>query len=240
MAKRDDQQRGNFTQAVGGVVSAPQAMREWLNRVFLPFAWVIGWAGTLALMACGALYAGQDEFWPEQLWFGPSELPRIAMISSVAASLLGWGCMQQGLARIREGLGWRLGGWVLILLPTVCVALEVMVQRDMLELGEWVDPRYVPEPWLRTFIRWFPAAVVIGSILAFLDEKVRTKDAIYLGKGVWYAWLVTPYVLLLGGLAFHLRHPWMDAQLQETAEVMGFGVLGLQILLVYFIGGAAR
>ena len=129
---------------------------------------------------------------------------------------------------------------MLILLPTVCVALEVMVQRDMLELGEWVDPRYVPEPWLRTFIRWFPAAVVIGSILAFLDEKVRTKDAIYLGKGVWYAWLVTPYVLLLGGLAFHLRHPWMDAQLQETAEVMGFGVLGLQILLVYFIGGAAR
>ena len=86
-----------------GTVGLVQNARDKLNAVLTPLAWVVGFLGIAGLVGCAILWLLPLSSWPEGLTW--EQLPLYATGSLVASGLLGWGCMQGGLLKMREVFG---------------------------------------------------------------------------------------------------------------------------------------
>lgn len=209
--------------------------RERLNAAVLPVAMLAGGAGMVALLACASLVALPAERRPLE---APDD--RVAtwgMLALCAASLLGWGCMQLGMRRLRAAVGWRVGGWLFVLGPLVCATAGLVVGKTDL-----VDPAALPhhELWWPV-VRFYPPSIVALCIVVYVLGRGRRQDGgtrRWLERG-WALLLVAPYALLIGVLAFGLPLPWLSDGLKDTLGELGAWALVLQIILAFFVGGGS-
>lgn len=212
------------------IAQAPQTLRERLNAVLLPIAWLIGAAGTSALVVCAFLRMLPEENWPHYL--DPDAWPQYALVSLVASSLIGWGCMQMGLGRLRRVVGWKPGGVLLVLVPIFCVVLSQLIAREVLITDAWPERENVV-----MVLRWYPPGVVGLSVVMFLlGEWAKGRDD--KGKRLGYgpllaAALILPYTMLMAGL-FGLTEDVLSIPIADTLHELGTWAVVVQIAMAYF------
>jgi hypothetical protein len=216
-------------------IEAVQGVRERVNGFLLPIAWWVGWLGLSSLVVCAALNVIDEDHWPAGL--DEDDLPRVAMASLIAASLVGWGCMQLGMRRVRELVGWRVGGWLFVFVPLVCALLVLAHVRGWTDLTTWPGGE-----WLTPFARFYtPALVAVGlASYATLRLKEDEEDARRrLERGVGLLVIFAPYALLVLHIALRVDVPWLGEPLEETLEAWGTAALVLQVMLAYFVSSGA-
>ena len=217
--------------AAGTAIGAVQTGRERLNAFLLPFAWWVGALGLMALCSCGVLAAMSEDDWPEIL--DPDQLPLYAMGSLVAGSLLGWGCMQTGLARLRRAVGWRVGGWFFVLLPIACCVV-VLLDGRLFAMTEWEYGAHVA-----LAVRWYPPILIGLCLVSFVVGEARKEGEGGVQRGAWSLLLIGPYVLLMATLVLGLQAPGLTETLEETLEEMGSGAIVAQVAFGYFLAAGA-
>jgi hypothetical protein len=236
VGKKSDKQSGlvrvtgRVTSGALKIAQAPQTLRERLNKLLLPVAWVIGALGIGALLACVLLRYLPEEQWPSSL--DPDAWAFYTLVSLVSASMLGWGCMQMGMKRVRRLVGWRPGGVLLVLLPIVCVIVSQLIAHEVLVTEAWPARDRVA-----TMLRWYPPGVVALSLVAFLAGELvrgRDEDGRRLGHGLLMAtFLVLPYAILMASL-FGVAQEFVDLPITDTLHELGTWAVVLQIVLAYF------
>jgi hypothetical protein len=233
---RADKKRSKITSAAMLAfvpVSLAQKLREWVNAVLLPVALVVGAGGMAALMGCAVLWATPPESWPVKL--NPALLPIYATLALIAASLLGWGCMQRGLGQMRETVGWKPGGWLFVLLPLACVVIVILTGRGLVHVNQWPAA-----PWSGRFVRWYPPLLVVTSLLVYLWVQWRKAEGE--DRGVRRAGafaLVLPYAALLSVLVFGVESPLLNDSLSDSVGSLGEGAIVAQLTLAYFLSPGA-
>ncbi|MGE0710301.1 MAG: hypothetical protein AB7N76_13695 [Planctomycetota bacterium] len=234
---RDDKQGST----VGGVARAAMAPVGLLSRLgdfadwlLPPLAMLVGILGCAALVGCGVLYLTPSEAWPMQL--NQAQLPVYATFSLVAGSLLGWGCMQKGMIRMREVIGWTVGGWLVVLLPLACAGAVFLDAHGYLTLASAPGA-----PWTARFARWYPSALIVLSLLVHLAGQWRKTEGEdrALRRSLAVA-LMLPYCVMLGVFEFGLESPLLSDQLRRAVASLGSGAIVLQLALLYFLSAPAR
>jgi len=214
-------------------LTAIQALRELINKLLLPVAFLTGAVGMTALVACMSMLVIPHERWPSFLT--PSNMPVYMTLALVASSLLGWSCMQTGLGRMREAIGWNVGGWLFVLLPLACAVVTVLGAKEVLDLEAWPGA-----PWSARVLRWYPALVVFLSLGAYLWTQFRTNDGSdRLARNVGSIALVLPYVALLATLVLGVESPLLSEALRDAVESLGSGAIVVQVILAYFLSPSA-
>ncbi len=196
-------------------------------------AWWLGWCGLAGLVACGIVALLPADRVPTVLAEG--RLTVVAMLALATSSLLGWGCVQLGQQRLRRSLGPTLGALLLAVLPLACAATTAILAAG------WVPADALPrsaEIVLAT--RWYPPAVLAASLLAFLTWTTRPRTRIRLGRGLWFAALTVPYVVLVAVLALDVPVPWLQTARVETLDAIGGWSFAVQLALAYLVGDAAH
>lgn len=206
--------------------------RERTNAAILPLARAVGLLGLLALAACGGLLAVPEGSRPVAV--DDDRLAFLSMLALALASLLGWGCMQLGLARLRGAVGWRVGGYLFVLAPLLCATAGLVVgQTDL------VHPASLPghATWWPV-VRFYPPVVVVTAIAAFVTSRAAEGEgAGRVARGGWALVSVAPYALLIAVLAFGVRVDWVSDSLEDTLDELGSWALVLQLVLAFFVGG---
>lgn len=203
--------------------------RERLNKGLLPIAYVLGGLGMTALLSCSVLWLLGDNR-PEQV--ETDGLLAATVVSLLFASLLGWGCMQKGLGRMRRKLGWALGGWFFVGLPMACALLGLAAAKEWAPVEDWGGG-----PALLVFARWYPPTLVFASLLAYVTASSRVGEKGSKQRGFYFSLMVSPYALLMAYLVFQFEAPWLDDHLEETIHSAGEGTVVAQVALAYFCGG---
>ncbi|MCO5167392.1 MAG: hypothetical protein M9894_13665 [Planctomycetes bacterium] len=219
--------------ATDAVVAGVQTTRERLNAFLLPWALRVGWLGLSGLVVCAGLAVIDAAHWPRPL--DKDDLPVYAVASLVAASLLGWGCVQAGVRSIRGLVGGRLGGWLFVLLPLACAVLVLLQVRRVIDPSTWPHGEH-----LATFARWYPAALVALGLVAYTLGRVRADRAPgRFERGAWVLLLLAPYALLMAHLVVRVELPWLAESLEDTVDELGTAALVLQVVMAYFVSSSA-
>lgn len=206
--------------------------REQTNAAILPLARTAGLVGLVALGVCAALLQVPEASRPDALEDEP--LAFYTMLALATSSLLGWGCMQMGLARVRKAVGWRTGGYLFVLLPLACATTGLVFGSGDLFHAEDVPGHQVWWP----FVRFYPPCVVVGALLAFLFTKTTEGEgAARVARGGWALLSVAPYAALIAVLAFGVEVEWLHDGLEDTLDELGAWALVLQVILAFFVGG---
>lgn len=218
---------------VGAVVDGVQTARERLNGALLPWAWRIGWVGMSALVVCAVLWIIDEERWPEGL--EGDLLPYYALASLVAASLLGWGCMQVGMRRIREAVGGRIGRWMFVLAPLVCAVLVLLQVREVIDMATWQGGESIA-----LVARWYPPTLVALGLLSYLTRKLdEDQEPGRYERGAWLVLLLAPYAFLMAHVVVRVDVPWLSESLEDTLDEVGTTAIVIQIVLAYFVSSSA-
>lgn len=232
--RRQSTRKKTALEMAAGTVGLVQTTRERLNAVLTPVAWVSGVLGILGILGCAILWLLPVSSWPEGLVY--EQLPLYGTSCLVAASLLGWGCMQGGLRKMRDVFGESLGGPLFVVLPVLCAVVGALAARKVLVLHDL--PGY---PWSELFVRFYPPLLMVAALGSFLAIKASKKQEGQLATGFWWALLILPYALLLGLLVFGLQAPFLSDSLRETMRGLGQWAIVLQVTLAYFLcaGGSS-
>lgn len=220
-------------QGVGAVVDGVQTARERLNGALLPWARRLGWLGMSALVVCAALWIIDEERWPDGL--DRDALPYYAVGSLVAASLLGWGCMQVGMRRLRDAVGGRVGRWLFVLAPLVCAVLVLLQAREMIDMSAWQGGEVV-----EAFARWYPPALVALGLGSYLTRRLgEDQEPGRYERGAWLVVLLAPYAFLLAHVVVRVDVPWLSESLEDTLGEVGTTAIVIQLVLAYFVSSSA-
>lgn len=219
--------------ATGAMVTGVQTTRERLNAWLLPWAWRVGWLGMSGLAVCAGLAVIDEDHWPDGL--DPDLLPYYTVVCLVAASLIGWGCMQLGVRRVRGLVGQRLGGWLFVLAPLACALLVLLQVRELIDMTTWPGgDALVP------FTRWYPPALVGLGLVSYLTRRVGDdRQPGRLERGAWLLLLVAPYAVITAHVVGRLDVPWLADSLQDTLDELGTAALVVQLVLAYFVSSSA-
>ena len=206
-----------------------------VRRILIPVSWWIGVVGMAALAATGALALTPEDAWPENL--DPDRLTFYVVIALATASLLGWGCMQQGEERVKRAIGPIAAGLFFLVLPLAAAVISFLVTRDLdVPPAEWPGG-----PWLLLFARWYTPAVVVLSLVAFVTWQARPRNRVLFGRGAGMLLLVSPYAALLAIMVFGLPAPELgepiEDSLHEVLGSVGEASIVLQLMLGYFLSG---
>lgn len=220
-------------QGVEAVVDGVQTARERLNGALLPLAWRIGWLGMSALVVCAALWIIDEERWPDAL--DRDALPYYAVGSLVAASLLGWGCMQVGMRRIRDAVGGRVGRWMFVLAPLVCAVLVLLQVREVIDMSSWSGGETIA-----AVARWYPPALVGLGLGSYLTRKLdEDQEPGRYERGAWLVLLLAPYAVLMAHVVVRVDVPWLSESLEDTLDEVGTAAIVIQLVLAYFVSSSA-
>lgn len=232
MARNSESSRlRKATQAFGVAVKAPLTVREKVNGWLLPGAYLLGAVGLTALLGCLAVWILPEGSRPDQV--DADELAFATVLSLLFASLLGWGCMQKGIGRIRRTIGWTVGGWCFVGLPMACALFGLLANKG------YVDPDAVGGESALLFARWYPPGLVAAGLLAYVTNKTRVGENGQSQRGVYFTLLVAPYALLMAFLIFKFEAPWLDDSFEDTIHGLGEGAVVAQVALAYFCGGGS-
>jgi hypothetical protein len=206
---------------------------ERIRRVLVPVSWWVGALGMLALVGTGVLAVLPDDSWPAAL--DPDRLLSYVVIALATASLTGWGCMQQGEARVKRVIGRPVAATVFLVLPLAAGLISYMATRDL----ETPPVEWPGGVWIMHFARWYTPAVVVMSLLAFITWQARPHSRILYGRGAWTLVLVAPYAVLLAIMVFGLPAPEVGEPLEDSVhEVLGSvgeASIVLQLVIGYFL-----
>lgn len=216
------------TNRVSAALHKVQAGAERLERASQALALWGGGLGLAGLAACGVLALLPEERWPGAL--DPDRLPTYAVVSVVVASLAGWGIVQQGMVRLRQGLGPLIGGLFFVLLPIVCGAVDLLAGYEVVDPATWPGA-----PWVGWFARWYAPALVAVTLVAYGTWKARPREPGRFGRGLGLALVVAPYVLLMASLTFGVDAPWLRGPLGDAVEELGGGALAAQLVLAFLV-----
>jgi len=247
--KRDHERRSSSGRLVaatgrlaGGAVAGAQSARERLNTFLKPIAKGVGFGGLGALAGCFVLWAIREELWPPFL--DPDHLPVYVMVSLVAASLMGWGCMLDGLVVLRRKVGWKLGGWLFVLAPLVCAVFGLLAGQEVIAPGEWGQWG----GWALVVATWYTPLVVTACLLAYFltEADLRDGDRKRVAKrSAWSLLLIAPYAFLLAAMVFGVDPDFLELELEledhleDTVEELGSWAIVLQVAFAYFLCGAS-
>lgn len=205
-----------------------QAGAERLESLSAAVAIWGGGLGLIALAACGVLALVPPEGWPGLL--DPDRLATYTVLSLAWASLLGWGIVQQGMVRLRQGLGSVGGGLLFVVLPLVCGLLDFLAAREVVAPADWSGGEVVAP-----VIHWYPPALVAVTLVAYITWKSRPREPGRLGRGLGLALVVTPYALLMASLTFGVSAPWLQGPLGDAFDELGGGALAAQLALAFLV-----
>jgi hypothetical protein len=99
-------------------------------------------------------------------------------------------------------------------------------------------PRPTIAFWI--FVRWYPPITVMACAAAYLKRQALPRSRVHFWRGVGSMVLLLPYALLFAYLVLHLRVQPLEGPLHETLAQVGRYSIIVQILLMYFVGGAAN
>lgn len=218
------------TKGLTGAARTALTLPERLRRALVPFAFWIGWLGVAGLIGCGVLALTEPESWPAAL--EPDRLPLYAVLSLCVASLIGWGCVQDGETRVRRTVGRPTALVLFVVLPLACAAVSFL---DTHLLGGAIAER-PGGAWVLAFARWYTPALVAISLVAFLSWRTRPRQRIYVSRGAWFVVLVSPYALLLAVLLFDLPAPWVEEPVEDTLGTLGESSVAAHLIVGYFLG----
>lgn len=226
---------GKLFDTAGVPIHAVQTARERLNGFLLPWARRVGWLGMSALVVCAALALIDPDHWPAGV--DEDELPKWAVGSLVAASLVGWGCMQVGMRPVRRALGERFGRPLLVLLPVLCGLAVLAHVRGWTDVSAWPGGA-----WLHPFVRFYTPCLVVIGLVSYVGRRVTTDDEDdeadlprRFERGLWLLVVLAPYALLVVHLAFGADLEWLHDPLEDALEGWGTAALVLQVVLAYFV-----
>lgn len=221
--------------ATGVVVTGVRTTRERLNAFLLPWAWRVGWLGMSGLAVCAGLAVIDEDHWPRALPLDPDQLPYYAVVCLVAASLIGWGCVQLGVRRVRGLVGDGLGGWLFVLLPLACAVLVLLQVREVVDMTTWPAGHV-----LLPFTRWYPPALVALGMASYVTRRVgEDREPGRLERGAWLLLLLAPYAVITAHVVERLDVPWLADSLEDTLDELGTAALVLQVVLAYFVSSSA-
>ncbi|CAG0933358.1 hypothetical protein PLCT1_02343 [Planctomycetaceae bacterium] len=199
--------------------------KESFDRFVMKVALVVGWAGVAALCALAPMW----------YWGGRDEKLGAWMIGAVmAASLVGWGYINEGQNELSRRMGGALGMIVFFWLPLACGAATLLEAR----LAHWTGFAPPDHPfWL--FVRWYPPVMVMWCAATYLKRQALPRARLHFWRGVGSIVLLLPYAILFAYLVLHLRVEPLEGPLHETLGEVGRYSIIVQLLLMYFVGGAA-
>ena len=210
-------------------VAAPGRLRAFL----IPVSWWIGWLGLVALAGVGALALTEEGARPVAL--RDEQLPLAAVAALATASLIGWGCMQQGEARLRRLVGRVAAALLFVVLPVAASALGFADERGWIELAGWPRPDLVVPA-----VRYTTPVLVTVGLLALLTWRARPRRKVRWGRGAWWALLVLPYAVLFAVVILHVPAPEaVGGPLTDSLASFGRASLAAQLAIGYFLGDSA-
>ena len=222
-----------MAKAKQGALSAAWGARERLNTFLVPLTWWAGWVGVALLLGCAVLYWLPFEKWPPEL--KPGRWGFYAGGSLVLASFLGWSCLQEGMSVLRKPFGELIGELLFAALPLSCALLSFALGRG------WLLPTSLPaQPWSGLVIAWFPASLLALSCVTFVLGRARLREEGGTARVFLWALVLVPYGLLTLALGFGLESPLLDGHLRSTLKELGWGTLGMQVGVAYFLCGGSR
>ena len=210
-------------------LSAPERLR----RALVPVAFWTGCVGVAAVLGCAALALLPAERWPAAL--DTAHLPLYAVLSLCVASLVGWGCVQEGQGRVKRTIGKPTAVIAFLVLPLAAAALSFLDKHVLATpLREWPGGT-----WIALFVRWYTPLLVAVSLVTFLTWRTRPRRRVYLTRGAGFVILVAPYVLLLAVILFDLPAPWVEQPVEDSLDTIGESSVLAQVIVGYFLGDAS-
>lgn len=188
-------------------------------------ATVVGWLGVAALGAVTPLWLSRRD-----------EQTTVWLVSALlAASLVGWRNVNEGQNALSRAIGPGLGMFIFFWLPLACGAASLFEAR-LVEATGFAAPDH--PFWL--FVRWFPPLTVMVCAAAYLKRQALPRSRVHFWRGIGSIVLLLPYALLFAYLVLHMSVEPLEGPLHETMAQVGRYSIIVQILLMYFVGGAAN
>ncbi len=186
---------------------------------------VAGWLGVAALCVLTPLWLSRRD-----------EQTTVWLVSALlAASLVGWRNVNEGQNALSRAIGPGLGMFIFFWLPLACGAASLFEAR-LVEATGFAAPDH--PFWL--FVRWFPPLTVMVCAAAYLKRQALPRSRVHFWRGIGSIVLLLPYALLFAYLVLHMSVEPLEGPLHETMAQVGRYSIIVQILLMYFVGGAAN
>lgn len=211
--------------AISSAAASTRRAKERFDAGVMRLASVVGWAGVLALCVVAPLWLSRRD-----------EQTTVWLVGALlAASLVGWRNVNEGQNALSRAIGPSLGMFVFFWLPLACGAASLFEARLSQATG-FAAPDHAF--WL--FVRWYPPITVMACAAAYLKRQALPRTRVHFWRGVGSMVLLLPYALLFAYLVLHLRVQPLEGPLHETLAQVGHYSIIVQILLMYFVGGAAN
>ncbi|CAG0950880.1 hypothetical protein PLCT2_00187 [Planctomycetaceae bacterium] len=211
--------------AISSAAASTRRAKERFDAGVMRLASLVGWIGVAALCVLTPLWLSRRD-----------EQSTIWLVSALlAASLVGWRNVNEGQNALSRAIGPGLGMFIFFWLPLCCGAASLFEER-LVEATGFAAPDH--PFWL--FVRWFPPLTVMVCAAAYLKRQALPRSRVHFWRGVGSIVLLLPYALLFAYLVLHLSVEPLEGPLHETLAQVGRYSIIVQILLMYFVGGAAN
>lgn len=211
--------------AISSAAASTRRAKERFDAGVMRLATVAGWLGVAALGAVTPLWLSRRD-----------EQTTVWLVGALlAASLVGWRNVNEGQNALSRAIGPGLGMFIFFWLPLACGAASLFEAR-LVEATGFAAPDH--PFWL--FVRWFPPLTVMVCAAAYLKRQALPRSRVHFWRGIGSIVLLLPYALLFAYLVLHLSVEPLEGPLHETMAQVGRYSIIVQILLMYFVGGAAN
>ncbi len=212
--------------SISAAARSTRLAKERFDAAVMRLAAIVGWAGVSALCVLGPMWlAGKGD-----------EKTGAWMVGALmAASLVGWRNVNEGQNALARKTGPALGMFLFFWLPLCCGAASLLEARLAQATG-FAGPDH--PFWI--FVRWFPPITVMACAAAYLKRQALPRSRVHFWRGIGSIVLLVPYALLFAYLVLHLRIAPLEGPLHETLGEVGRYSIIVQLLLMYFVGGAAN
>lgn len=211
--------------AISSAAASTRRAKERFDAGVMRLATVAGWLGVAALGAVTPLWLSRRD-----------EQTTVWLVSALlAASLVGWRNVNEGQNALSRAIGPGLGMFIFFWLPLACGAASLFEAR-LAEATGFAAPDH--PFWL--FVRWFPPLTVMVCAAAYLKRQALPRSRVHFWRGLGSIVLLLPYALLFAYLVLHMSVEPLEGPLHETMAQVGRYSIIVQILLMYFVGGAAN
>lgn len=211
--------------AISSAAASTRRAKERFDAGVMRLATVAGWLGVAALGAVTPLWLSRRD-----------EQSTVWLVSALlAASLVGWRNVNEGQNALSRAIGPGLGMFIFFWLPLACGAASLFEAR-LVEATGFAAPDH--PFWL--FVRWFPPLTVMVCAAAYLKRQALPRSRVHFWRGIGSIVLLLPYALLFAYLVLHMSVEPLEGPLHETMAQVGRYSIIVQILLMYFVGGAAN